>query len=220
MHPDQYVPLSEALYHAANEPDLGKSVAFTEGFCGACGRRREVAAAAEVFTSTFGSWGAITPDPLTGSRHVCLPCAWAYRAKELRHHPTIISCDGATYTHPSGSELRAALSRAIPSNVAILLPITGKKAVAPQGRWGMLTTDSGPLNWSRDLARHVRDLLWLKARKCSEPMLSEPAPPSGILDKLSPEDWTAMQEAWARTSTVRTDKTLYPALLKLSREKM
>lgn len=193
---------------------------FERGFCGTCLQHTEVALAATIFTSTFGSWDTIRVDPATGNRHICLPCGWAWRAKELQYHPTIISRDGATFCHPNGAQLRAALNGPIAADIAILLPITGKRAVAPHARWGTLTTDTGPFKWERRHARLVQALLTLKKRGLTEPTLKEDDLPQYVFDKVPADLWEDTYAQWRRIAPVRQDKPLFSALLKLSRENM
>lgn len=212
--------VSEALYHATANPELGKNAVFSDGICGSCLQRTTVAAAARILTSTFGSWDSITADPQTGLRHLCLPCAWAYRHKPLQHHPTIITRGATTYTHPTGEQLRNALAGPIPGDTAILLPITGKKAVAPRARWGRLTIDSGPIEWTRPLARATQHVIALKRLGFTEPMLTNPAPAPSIFDALDIDTWIRAQSTWEALDPIRRDKTLFPVALKLSREKM
>lgn len=212
--------VSEALYHATDRPDLGKNVAFTEGICGSCGHHTPVAEAARILTRTFGSWDSITPNPSTGLRHLCYPCAWAWRHKPLQRHPTIITRGASTYTHPTGPTLRRALSGPIPADTAILLPLTGQKAVAPRARWGRLTIDSGPIDWTRAHARATKHVMTLKTFGYSEQMISDATPRAAITDALTPDEWTHAQASWDAMPAIRRDKTMLALALKLSREKM
>lgn len=220
MRPEEHVPVTEALYHAARKPPLGKTLPFNSGFCGRCHRESEVADAAGVLSSRFGSWGDIVPDERSKRRHLCLPCGWAYRDKQLQYHPTIIRYGDTTFQHPTGTALRQALSGPIPGDVAIMLPVSGKKAVAPLAQWGQLTTDGGPTRWDRRRAQVVKQLMWLKSLGIPEMALTDPAPPVYALNRADPEQWGKLQQTWRDLQPARADKTTFPMLVKLTREKM
>lgn len=214
------MPVTEALYHAARKPMLGKTLPFDSGFCGRCHRHTSVADAAGVLSQRFGSWDDIDPDTRSKRRHLCLPCGWAYRDKTLQYHPTIIRYGADAYQQPSGAELRSALSGPIASDMAILLPVSGKKAVAPLAQWGRLTTDGGPISWERRHAQAVKQLSELKGFNISEAALTDPAPPAYALNRATPHQWEWLQRRWNELKTVRQDKALFPMLVKMTREKM
>lgn len=220
MKPATKVPVTEALYHAAGKPKLGKTVPFDRGFCGRCKRETEVADAIGVLSKRFGSWDDIAPDPRSKRRHLCLPCGWAYRDKSLQYHPTIIRRGAEGFEQPSGSELRTALAGPVPPDMAVMLPVSGKKAVAPLAQWGMLATDGGAMVWERRHAQAVKKLMELKRTGISETALADPAPPGYVLDGLAAEPWNRVQQMWHDLNPLRQDKTLFPMLVKLTREKM
>lgn len=220
MRPEKYVPVTEALYHAARKPPLGKTLPFDSGFCGRCHRDTSVADAAGVLSQRFGSWDDIAPDRRSKRRHLCLPCGWAYRDKSLQYHPTIIRHGQKRFQHPTGTQLRKALSGPIAADTAIMLPVSGKKAVAPLAQWGMLATDGGPITWERRHAQSVKQLLWLKSLGVPERALPDSAPPAYVLNRADAEQWERLQKAWSDLQPVRQDKTLFPMLVKLTREKM
>lgn len=220
MKSSTYLPVTEALYHAARKPTLGKKVLFDRGFCGRCRRETDVADAAKILSRSFGSWDDVAPDPQSKRRHLCLPCGWAYRAKELQYHPTILSPGAQHFDHPSGSQLRQMLGKPIPADALVLFPVSGKKALAPRAQWGKVTTDFGALTWTRRHAQAVKDLMELKALGIREATMTAPAPPGYTLDSLDAPTWSAVQDAWKRLAPMRADKTLFPALVKMTREKM
>lgn len=214
------MPVTEALYHASGKPPLGKTVPFDSGFCGRCHQQTTVAEASKVLTSRFGSWDDIDPDVRGKRRYLCLPCGWAYREKQLQYHPTIIRRGEEALKHPTGTELRSALNGPIPSDTAILLPVSGKKAVAPLGQWGRLVTDGGPVEWNRQRAQAVAHLRELKAMGIVEMALSGLAPPAYVLDRVDAAQWEQVQKSWSVLRPFREDKALFPMLVKLTREKM
>lgn len=208
----------EVLYHAAHKPDLSKKVPFGEGFCGRCHQRKRVAEASKVLSSRFGSWDWITPDTESKRRFLCHPCAWSYRETRLRRYATLIRREGGAVHHPTGPELRQVLSGPLPPTVAILLPVAGKKAVAPMGAWGLIAADHGRMEWTRGLAKSLGRLMILKRLGASETALASPEIPGQLIDSLPPEEWLRAHEAWRALAPLRSDKTVLPALLRLTRE--
>lgn len=220
MIPKKKLLVTEALYHAAGKPPLGKTLPFNSGFCGRCHRQTQVAEAVKVLSKRFGSWDDITPDTRSKHRHLCLPCGWAYRTKELQYHPTIIDQKSNQLYHPTGTDLRHALAGATPNDMAILFPVSGKKAVAPHALWGQVTTDFGPFTWERRHAQAVKQLMALKSYRIPESALGAPAPPGYVLDRLGPADWQNVQHLWGELARLRQDKVMLPVLIKMTREKM
>jgi len=220
MRPDKFVPVIEALYHAAGKPPLGKTLPFNSGFCGRCHNETKVAEAVKVLSKRFGSWDDIIPDQRSKRRQLCLMCGWAYRTKKLQYRPTIIRHGQTQLEHPTGTDLRKVLAGAIPLDTAVLFPVSGKKAVAPHARWGYITTDFGPFRWERRHAQAVKRLMALKAFKIPEAALSDPAPPGYVLDRLGTTDWQNVQQMWRDLAPIRQDKAMLPVLVKMTREKM
>lgn len=217
MKPSESVPVSEALYHATSEPTLGKTPVFNSGFCGSCHRWLDVANATEILSRTFGSWDSIIPDPRTKRRHLCLYCGWAYRCKELLRHPTIITQGDTTLHHPSSDELRDALRGPIPTDTAVLVPVAGKKVVAPIATWGHITSDHGPITWARPHAQAVKNLLRLRDFGFTEKALAASTPPWAALTKVPDDQWDTVQRLWRELAPLRADKNLFPLLIKLTR---
>lgn len=208
---------TEALYQARGKPPLDKPVTFeTFHLCGNCLNRREAAPAHRILTSQFGSWDDVAQDP-DGGRWLCLPCASTYRAVDLRRRTSIIHQD-ATLERPDLSGLRAALDRPIGHTTAIIIPLSGKRIIAPRATWGRLVTDTCTLTWT---ARHKRLMGYgvaLREMGFSEAALREDSPPFVVLGSIPPEEHERVRAMWREWRVIREDKTLLPLFLFLSRK--
>lgn len=214
------MPVSRALYHAYGKPSLGKDALFDRGFCGSCGVETDVALAQKIFTRRFGSWDSIATSSDANKRFICLPCGWAWRSKELMHISTIINRETLDVIHPTGERLREFLAGPIPETTAVLVPTSGKKALAGLAQWGRLTTDSGPQMWRPRHHRALTALIRLKALGFSERDLAETHPPFVVRQTLDAADWATVDQLWAVIAPHQGDRNFYPALLKLTREKL
>lgn len=101
-----------------------------------------------------------------------------------------------------------------------MLPVSGKKAVAPLAQWGQLTTDGGPTAWDRRRAQAVKRLMWLKSLGIPEMALTDPAPPVYALNRTDADQWGQLQQTWRELKPDRANKATFPMLVKLTREKM
>lgn len=211
------ITTTEALYQARGKPPLDKPVVFeTFRLCGNCLSRKDVGKAHKILTSQFGSWDDVTQDP-EGGRWLCLACASTYRAQDLRRRTSVIHQDG-TLERPDLGGLRDVLSRPIPADVSVIIPLSGKKIIAPRAKWGQVVTDTCGLTWS---ARHKRLMGYgvaLREMGFSEAALREESPPFVVLVDLPVEQHADVRHMWREFAVIRTDKTLLPLFLFLSRK--
>ena len=214
---DEQASVTEALYHARGNPPFDKPVSFTENkTCGNCHRRRPTGPARKVLTSQFGSWDDIVQDH-EGGRWLCLPCASTYRAADLRRRTTRIDMNG-DLTHPDLAELRTSLSKPVPMDVALIVPISGKKIIAPRAQWGKVVTDTGSFTWS---ARHKRSMEYatiLREMGFPESSLREESPAFPILAAPPFDQHEHVRAMWKYLAPTRADKSLLPLILLLSRK--
>lgn len=196
---------------------MDKPVTFeTFRLCGNCLSRRKVGPAQRILTSQFGSWDDVVQDP-EGGRWLCLPCASTYRATDLRRRTSIIHQDG-TLDRPDLIALRAVLNRPIEPTTAIIVPLSGKKIIAPRATWGRLVTDTCTMQWT---ARHKRLLGYgvaLREMGFSESALREESPPFVVLAELPVEEHARVRDMWREWKVIREDKTVLPLFLFLSRK--
>ncbi|BDZ52455.1 hypothetical protein GCM10025867_46960 (plasmid) [Frondihabitans sucicola] len=196
---------------------LGKTVAWEDGHtCGNCGEATETALARTILSAYYGSWEAIAVDAEGGKRWLCLPCGWTLRDKDLRRMPITITRDG-TLSRPSFAELRTLLSERIPADLAVTLPIEGRKAVMADARWGAVATDSGSLPWTAAHRRALASVVELTSYGFTEGLLSYDAPPFGVLSKVSVRDHARVRELWNSLGRWRPDVAAWPTLVRLAR---
>lgn len=209
--------VTEAVYQYAGEPPLDKPVSFTLGCrCGACRQHLPTAPASRILTSQFGSWEGIAVDPTDGTRRLCAPCAHAYRGVGYRHHPAIVT--PSTLTVPSQDQLSRVLAAPIASDTAVIVPLSGKKLLLPQGRWGYLTTDTGTLAWTSRHRSQLDAALQLRALGAPESSLREPSPPFVLFTTHPPETHEHIRQLWRLLASVRASKALLPLFKVLSRK--
>lgn len=196
---------------------LGKPVAWEDGHtCGNCGEATETALARTILSAYYGSWEAIAVDAVGGKRWLCLACGWTLRDKDLRRMPITITRDGAL-SRPSFAKLRTLLSARIPADVAITLPIEGRKAVMADARWGAVATDSGSLQWTGAHRRALASVIELTGYGFTEGLLSHDTPPFGILSKVPFSEHARVRELWNGLARWRADIAAWPALVRLAR---
>ena len=209
-------PVTEAVYQVEGKGDLGKPVDFdATANCGNCHRRTTVARAATVLTSRFGSWDDIVPDP-NGGRWLCFPCAWCYRTPELRRTPVLVT-QTPTVERPDATTLLSVLARPIPTDTTVIVPVNGKRIVAPRARWGSLTSDRGPTTWRGRHYQMLTAVNRLHDLGIWEKSLADPAPPWAALEALNTERHAEVRQLWALLKPARDDKTLLPLLQTLGR---
>jgi hypothetical protein len=211
-------PVSIAVYEASDNMPLGKVVSWEQGHvCGSCKRTVETALARTILSAYYGSWEHIDVDAESAKRWLCLPCGAVLRDKDLRRRPITITKRGEM-SMPTYQELRDALRDRIPADVAITLPIEGRKAVLAAATWGTLSTDAGSIQWTRAHRRALASIEELGALGFTEGLLSYPSPPFGVLAKIAPDRHQRVRELWQSLAAWRSDVASWPALVRLSRQ--
>lgn len=209
--------VTEALYQSHGNPQLDKPVSFDAvHLCGNCQRRRSAAPAGKILTAQFGSWQDVAVDP-TGGRWLCLPCAWSYRAADLRRMTTEVSVEGASERLDTAA-LRERLSKPLSPNHALIVPLGGKKIVAPRAQWGMLASDHAVLAWSARHSRTLKTIMHLRELGFNEAGLSEPSPPYVVMVALDYAIHDEVKRLWSEVAWVREDKILKPLMWFASRD--
>lgn len=218
------ISVTKAVYQFEGNPSVDKPVMFDHAaVCGNCETASLTAPASKILTSQFGSWDAIIEDP-KGGRWLCDSCAWAYRSVPYRRAAAIVTLSeagegmGGKVEWATKADLVQALSRPIPSNMAISIPLSGKKIVLPTARWGMVATDARLLRWSPRNHRQLKAALELRALGTGEVALAEPSPPYYLLDKTDTGDHPRIKMLWDALKPVRDDKMMLPLIQNLSRK--
>ena len=214
---EERAPVSEALYHAKGNPPLDKPVTFGgPHLCGSCRRITDTAPAGKVLTSQFGSWDDVVQDP-EGGRWLCLPCASVYRDPTYRRRTHVVKMDG-TVKHLETTTLREYLRAPIPPDVSLIVPLSGKRIIAPRAKWGSLTTDTGTVHWMAAHKRAMEAGIALREWGFPESSLREGSPPHGIIMKMPFSEHGKVRETWRVFDFARNDKIILPLMLFLSRK--
>lgn len=221
MHFDRHqmaVPVTEALYQSEGKPALDKPGVPREGSpCGSCGRSVPTLPASGVLTSRFGSWDDIAVDPKEGGRWLCVPCAWAYRSVPLRRQVTLVTVDGTVH-RPTWQQVRDLLQKPLPLEQALIVPVSGKRIVAPRADWGKVTADCGPISWTVSHRALLNVAVFLRAAGFGEHHLAAQSPPFEVMVKIEPGRHAAIRRAWRAFDPARADKVMLPLFQRLTRE--
>jgi hypothetical protein len=209
--------VSIAVYDAAGSPRPHNELSYSAGLCGMCGPVEFSAPAKDVVSKNFGSWAEIAVDPDRNGRFLCAPCAWALKATDLRYKTSIVTSD-PTLSHPSQADLQQVLLRGpLPSTTAVMVPVSGKKAIILSAKWGMVASDFGGLYWQASHSAALKNLLRLRALGFRESGFVEPFPPMVTLMGLPKAERMEAQQLWQALATVRQDRTFLPLVTKISR---
>jgi hypothetical protein len=125
-------------------PKAAKLPERFDGVCAVTGASGPVWAAAGVVSDNFGDWDRCP------YRH-CLPTgfsdpvAWAFRNPAFVWQAHVLDPTGLRQVGPP--DLYATLSGPIGADRAVILPISGKKHVAPFAVWGAVNTDNDTVTW-------------------------------------------------------------------------
>ena len=209
--------VSIAVYTALGSPRRADSLSYSQGRCGICLHEAESAPALEVVSKSFGSWADIAVCSQRNGRFLCAPCICALRSLPLRRQASVITT-APTLRQPTQAELQTLLlTGSLPGDTAVLAPVSGKKAIVLNARWGMVATDSGALSWQPGHARALAALLRLRALGFRESGFSEQMPPWVTLRNLPAAERKEAQQLWQSLSLAREDRVVLPLLAKLSR---
>ena len=181
--------------------------------CGSCHAVAPVTRAATVLSHGFSTWDDIAPD--RGARWLCEHCAWAYKERIFRTRPAIITT-APSLTWATRSELRTALTRPIPADTAIIVPL-GNRSIGPTAQWGHLTTSFGTIPWTPNHHLYLALTARLRALGATEATLADTIPPPAVLNRTSPTDHQSIRRAWRELDPARNDPHLLSLLLTLTR---
>jgi len=120
-------------------------------------------------------------------------------------------------TRPTYEQLRELLRERIPADVAVTVPIEGRKAVLAKARWGAVATDSGSMDWTKAHRRALSAIEELTSHGFTEGLLGHPSPPFGVLLKVDPARHARIRELWQSLAPWRADVGAWPVLVRLTR---
>ena len=211
--------VSIAVYSAAGSPRPHSQLSYSAGLCGMCGRQEESAPAKDYVSKNFGSWGEIAVDADRGGRFLCAPCGWALRESDLRYKASIITAD-PSLTYPGQSDLQQILlAGPLPSTTAVMVPVSGKKAIILSAKFGMVASDFGSMHWQHGHSQALKSMLRLREIGFKESGFIEPLPPMVTLMGLDRDQRMESQRLWQALATVRQDRTFLPLAIRISRSK-
>lgn len=211
--------VSIAVYAAAGSPRPHSELSYSTGLCGMCGRQESSAAAKGYVSKNFGSWGEIAVDTERGGRFLCAPCGWALRESDLRYKASIITSE-PSLAYPGQLELQQILLNGpVPSTTAVMVPVSGKKAIILSAKFGMLSSDFGSLYWQPGHSAALKSILRLREIGFKESGFIETFPPMVTLMGLDREQRVESQRLWQSLATVRQDRTFLPLAIRISRSK-
>lgn len=182
-----------------------------------CGHHDQSSPAKDSVSKNFGSWADIAVDGARNGRFLCAPCSWALREPDLRYKTSIIT-SGPSLEHPTQAALQEALLRGpLPGTTAVMVPVSGKKAIILTAKWGMVASDFGAMHWQGSHSAALKSFLRLRAIGFRESGFVEPFPPMVTLMGLPRDERMEAQKLWQSLTAVRQDRTFLPLVTKISR---
>lgn len=164
------------------------------GICARCKQTGYLTPLSAVISHNFTGWEGINP----AADGMCQPCAWGFNQTILRTQPLYIDDQLARFA--SLHELSDLLTAPLPSNIALTVPIAGKKHLLPYAHWGRITSDAGTHVWGPHEATLMRDIIKLRLSGVTSVALAQTAPPIKLLIEQPGIHTTwAQLNQWRRT---------------------
>lgn len=182
--------------------------------CGNCLQRAECAKAADVLTWKFGSWDDVQADD--GGRWLCLPCAWAYREARYRRSISMVHGDALVQWPTPKTWTSMLLSGPLPLDVALVVPVGGKRVVLPRAQWGKVATDGRTFTWSPRHKRVLEAGVALLQVGASRQSLREAGPPFWLVKEAGERlPIKELHRLWRGFNPARKDKVMLEMYLRL-----
>ena len=136
---------------------------------------------------------------------VCPACTWAIKNPQLRALSHLVTADPQSVSTLPPDQLHAFLLEPCPPGRAVIVPIRpGRTHLFLNAAWGHVTTDDGPLTWTKDDAGLYQRAHQLTHSGISPHALPLAAPPYNALGRLTAAQvadvltvWPAL-DAWRR----------------------
>jgi hypothetical protein len=191
------VDVVSAAWAAAGRPQPHPSPGRTAP-CARCARPGALTPVTEVVSRKFTGWDGWAD---LASPGLCPPCTWAYRTKELRTSPAIITAAPLRLEQPALACVARILAARLPARTAVLVPLhPGRKHLLPSASWGTITTGEATFGWTAGDADRLQALTRLRHDGFGTRMLARPAPAYAVLRRLADtrrgpalDDWTALR---------------------------
>lgn len=167
-------------------------------------------AATDVVSSNFTDldlWRSRGSQPM-----LCDDCASRYRDPALRRSPHRIDREGC---HPlTYADCASLLSAPLPADVAVTVPIGGRKHIWHHAVGGHVTTDNLPRHlWTDSCATRLSAVRQLRTLGFGEAAIAELSPRWPVLSRLNPHD---RQMALALWDTLADWRTIWTPLLAIA----
>lgn len=172
--------------HGAEEPDA-------DGECARCAVLGPIVPLKDVVSENFTGWEGLDPS----APGLCVSCSWGYTPVELRTRPVLVHREeGAIWATPD--QVLTSLCQPFPPDMALSMPVAGKKHLLPYAEWGTVSSDGGPLPWTQEAANLARTLVELRFMGVREKELSAPAAPYRVVIALMSDTEATMRilNAW------------------------
>lgn len=139
-----------------------------------------------------------SPAPL-----LCCRCAGRYRDTDLRRYPHTVTAD--EHVRMSLPETTVLLSAPLPADVAVVVPVGGRKHLWHHCRGGHVTSDQVPAyRWDEQCAARLGAVAELRALGFGESAIAETAPRWAVMGRLSPDEQTEALRLWPLLDEWRT----------------
>lgn len=166
------------------------------GECARCAVVGSVVALRTALSSNFTAWDNLN----TSADGLCPACCWSYNTPALRTQPVLVHrLHGALWV--TGEQIAAALATPFTPDVALSAPVRGRKHLLPSAEWGAVSTDDGPLVWTREAAELTRTIGSLRVAGVREQEFSAPTPPARLVAEAastSTEWLLEIMRSWER----------------------
>lgn len=182
-----------AAWIAAGEPHIAGDRAGV-GRCGRCAAAdTTLLPAASAVSKVFTAWDQWRNPNAPG---LCNACTWGYRHSPLRTHVHLVTTE-PRLACLSSAEVYHALAVPLPPDTAVILPLRpGRKHLLPQAQWGRVNVDDAALSWTSADVERLAAVRRLRRHGVGSRMLTEAAPPFGVMRRVGPPQHAALLADW------------------------
>jgi len=163
-------------------PEFSSDSGLDESNSGVCARCEVITVLMpiqEVVSSNFTGWEGLAPE----AQGLCESCSWSFRESRLRINAVLVHSElGAVWA--SRDQVTACLQVPLTEEVALSVPILGKKHLLPYSEWGTVVGDDGALPWREPEAKLTCVVVALRSFGVRESEMGEPVPPYRVVSDL------------------------------------
>ena len=184
----------DVVWQAAGYTDPDRPV-DQHGVCALCGKTGKGCLTRKVVSDSFVDWDRLRYRDQTDM--LCRACSWALRTKSMRWYPTLIRGGNVAFA-PNPSHIRHLLDAPLGRKGALLLPISRKKHVTLDARWGYVSHDHGATRWTDSDVGRLAIYETLRSYGFGETALQDTAPRWQALRKLADADQGYVLSIWPK----------------------